>query len=77
MTVIKIDGNSLTLDNVVEVARLGATVELTAESMKSIDISRQYVDELVESGDIVYGITTGFGNFSNVHISKDRSSCCE
>ena len=73
MTVIKIDGNSLTLDNVVEVARLGATVELTAESIKSIDISRQYVDELVESGEIVYGITTGFGNFSNVHISKDQA----
>ena len=73
MTTIKIDGNHLTLDNIVAVARDNVKIELTSESIQNIETSRRYVDELVESGEIVYGITTGFGNFSNVHISKDQA----
>ena len=72
-TKIIIDGNSLTIEDIVNVARHNYEIELSAESMKKIDQSRQYVDDLVESNRIVYGITTGFGNFSNVYISKDEA----
>lgn len=73
MATIKIDGNSLTIQNIVDIARANKKIELTQESIKNIERSRKYVDDLVESGKIVYGITTGFGNFSDVHISKDQA----
>ncbi len=77
MTMIQIDGNSLTLDDIVKVARLGYRVELTQSAIEEVEESRKYVDELVASGEVVYGITTGFGNFSNVHISKDEAKALQ
>lgn len=73
MTTIKIDGNSLTLEDIVNVARHHYLIELTPVAIVEIEESRQYVDELVQSGEVVYGITTGFGNFSNVRISKEEA----
>ena len=72
--IVKIDGNRLTLEDVVNVAREGYQITLTPESIAEVERSRQYVDELVASGEVVYGITTGFGNFSNVHISKEEAT---
>lgn len=66
---ICIDGNSLTLDDVIQVARFGEKVEITAEAKGNVQKSRQYIDQLVDAGKVVYGITTGFGKFSDVHIS--------
>lgn len=77
MKTIKIDGNHLTLEDVVNVARHGYPIELSPEAIVEVEKSRQYVDELVESGAVVYGITTGFGNFSNVHISKDEAKALQ
>ena len=34
--------------------------------------SREVVDRIVESGEVVYGINTGFGLFSNVTVSSDK-----
>ncbi|UNM96529.1 histidine ammonia-lyase [Ignatzschineria rhizosphaerae] len=73
MSTIKIDGNHLTLEDIINVARHYHSIELTSSARKEVELSRQYVDELVASGEVVYGITTGFGNFSNVHISKDEA----
>lgn len=71
MNHIIIDGNSLTLKDVVNVARHGYTVELSEESKAKVIKARKYVDELVEKGKITYGITTGFGKFSDIFISKE------
>lgn len=73
MRTIKIDGNSLTLEDIVNVARNHYPIELTPAAIVEIEESRQYVDELVASGEVVYGITTGFGNFSNIRISKEEA----
>jgi histidine ammonia-lyase len=37
---------------------------------KKINAARALVQEWIESGEIVYGITTGFGEFANVRINK-------
>lgn len=65
-----IDGEHLTIENVVDVARKGFTVELSDEAVCKIKESRNYVDELVKKEAIVYGITTGFGKFSDIFISQ-------
>jgi histidine ammonia-lyase len=71
MTTIQIDGNMLTLNQIVKVARLGYKVELTKEAEARVIKSRNIVDEIVENNKVVYGITTGFGKFSDVTISGE------
>lgn len=70
---IYIDGNSLTLDAIVEVARNNVPVQLTEEAIYKIKESRKIVDEFVHNGEVIYGITTGFGSFSNITISKEEA----
>lgn len=72
MNTIRIDGSSLTIEDVIKVAYNGYKVELTEEAKKRINKSRDIVEEIVENNKIVYGITTGFGKFSDVAISKDE-----
>ena len=68
---IYIDGNSLTIDEVVEISRYGAKVALTEESKKAIQISRDIVDKHVANHEPVYGLSTGFGKFVTVAIPDE------
>ncbi|NMA86095.1 MAG: histidine ammonia-lyase [Tissierellia bacterium] len=71
MHTIYINGNSLELKDLVDVSRNDAKVQLSEEAISKIKESRDLVDEFVEKEEIVYGITTGFGKFSDVSISKE------
>ncbi len=73
MDKVIITGNDLTLDEVVAVCRNYKKVELSDFAVERILKSRKVVDDFVENEDVVYGITTGFGKFSDVTISKDES----
>ncbi|KAB3532874.1 histidine ammonia-lyase [Alkaliphilus pronyensis] len=73
MSKVIIDGYSLTLEAVVQVARDFYTVELSNEAIEKINASRRLVDRFVDEEKVVYGITTGFGKFSDVAISKDET----
>ena len=68
---IIITGQTLTLNDLVAVCREHEAVALSAESREKIQSSRAVVDQLVEDEAVVYGITTGFGKFSDVSISQD------
>ena len=68
-----IGNKNLTLDEFVAVARHNAKVVLSDEAVEKINKSRKVVDTFVENEDVIYGITTGFGKFSNVKISKEDS----
>ena len=39
--------------------------------MQKVAECREVVEKIVEDGKVVYGITTGFGKFSDVLIQKD------
>ncbi|MBU3144981.1 histidine ammonia-lyase [Clostridium sp. CF012] len=71
MTVIQINGNDLTLEQIVMVTRKGCKVELTKEAEERVIKSRNIVDEIVDNNKVIYGITTGFGKFSDVTISGE------
>ncbi|TJX15927.1 histidine ammonia-lyase [Tissierella creatinini] len=68
-----IDGNNLTLEQFIEVSRNFGTVELTKESIEKVNKARALVDRYVAEGKVVYGITTGFGKFSDVTITGDET----
>lgn len=69
---VVIDGNTLTFDDCISVARYNTKVKLSATAVKNVDKCRKYVDKVISKGEVVYGLTTGFGKFSNVIIdTKD------
>ena len=69
---IIVRGESLTIDDVIRVARRGVGVGLTEEEMilQRIRKSHNFIEEAVESGQSIYGVTTVFGGMSNISISK-------
>ncbi|HWI65453.1 MAG TPA: histidine ammonia-lyase, partial [Symbiobacteriaceae bacterium] len=66
-------GGHLTLEHVVAVARDRAPVHFGDDARALVIRARTMVDELVAARRPVYGITTGFGKFSDVFISPDET----
>ncbi|MBQ6236329.1 MAG: aromatic amino acid lyase, partial [Clostridia bacterium] len=71
---VTLDGESLRIEQVVAVARFHARVSLSPRTFERIDASRALVDRIVAEGRTVYGISTGFGEFSKITISSDKSA---
>jgi histidine ammonia-lyase len=69
MPVIRMDFEGLSIDDVVKVAREGATVALTQAAEGRIAKTRGLVDRWVDAEERIYGVTTGFGALSDVAIS--------
>jgi histidine ammonia-lyase len=67
-----VDGSRLTLDGLEAVALRGRTIVIAPEARARVEAARRVVDEAVAAGRVVYGVTTGFGNFADVHIPHDR-----
>ena len=72
MDSVEIDGQSLTLDDVVAVADGGARVEFADRARQRVRQTRAIVEGIVERNDVVYGVTTGFGKLSEVAIPRAR-----
>ena len=70
---VELDGKSLTLESLALVARKNHPVHLSATAQEAVRKSRAYVDRLVQEDRVVYGITTGFGEFSKVRIAKEET----
>jgi histidine ammonia-lyase len=66
-------GEQLSLGDVVAVAR-GEAVELSSGAVERIRKARSVVEAKVASGDIVYGVTTGFGSLANVRIDPEQAA---
>ncbi|MEO7454743.1 MAG: aromatic amino acid lyase, partial [Gemmatimonadaceae bacterium] len=69
---ITLDGNSLSLDDVVAVAVSRAPVELSGNARARMLRANDVVRAIVERNAVAYGVTTGFGKLSDVAIPPDR-----
>jgi histidine ammonia-lyase len=67
-----LDGSRLTLDGLEAVALRGQSVGIAPEARARVEAARRVVDDAVAAGRVVYGVTTGFGNFADVHIAAPR-----
>src|SRR5580765_4927134 len=70
-TTIAIDGFSLTLEEVEQVA-LGATCALTPRARRAVLASRRTVEKAARGDLQVYGVNTGFGHLANVRIAPEH-----
>ncbi|HYM20044.1 MAG TPA: histidine ammonia-lyase [Candidatus Kapabacteria bacterium] len=67
-----LDGNSLNIENVERAARREITYfSLSETAKKAVRASRSLVEDWVSRGEVIYGVTTGFGEFANVSIPKE------
>lgn len=72
-TVCRIDGRSLTVADVVRVARgAGVRVAVDPAAREALLGSRRLVERAIASGKAIYGINTGFGKLANVRVAPDR-----
>ncbi|MCL6611647.1 MAG: histidine ammonia-lyase [Peptococcaceae bacterium] len=70
---VVIDGDSLGIEDVIQVARHGKPVELSPDGRKKIARSWETLRSLIDSNRVIYGVSTGFGKLSNVLISPEQS----
>jgi histidine ammonia-lyase len=69
---VSISGNNLTIEDVVAVARHGDRVELHPDASERIRRCRAFLDERIEAREIMYGVNTGIGEFSEVVLSDEQ-----
>lgn len=70
--VVLLDGRSLDIGQVLDVARNGALVRLSPACDEGIARAEALVERLVAEGRVVYGVTTGFGKFADVAIDREN-----
>lgn len=66
----QITGNDLTLENSMDVVMSGQQINLSPASVKKIRASRDLVDRWISKNEVIYGITTGFGDFKDKKIPQ-------
>jgi histidine ammonia-lyase len=71
MTIV-LDGQSLTVEKVVQVARHGEKVELHPDALERIRVCRKMLEDKVSAHEIMYGVNTGIGEFSEVVLSDEQ-----
>ena len=69
---LRLDGQSLTLDQFLAVVRDRCAVGLASEARAAMAESRDVVERAVRAGRPVYGVTTGFGALSDRMVPPDR-----
>ena len=69
---IGIDGSGLTVEKLVSIARSGESVEITPDAANRIKVCRAMLEEKLASGEIMYGINTGIGEFAEVVLKDEQ-----
>src|SRR5947208_15586436 len=72
-TPVTLDGHSLSIADVVAVARHAAPVAIAPQALASVGASRRAVESAVARGDTIYGVNTGFGKLAHVRIKPDQA----
>lgn len=73
VTEVIVDGGPLTPAQVVEVAHRRAVARPGEDLAERLAPARRLVEEAVDSGTVVYGITTGFGALAGTHIGREET----
>ena len=74
---ILIEHGRLTIEEVVKVARNFEKIELTENAIAAVNKARDYVEEKLSKGEIIYGLTTGFGKFSDTFIPLEDTAALQ
>ncbi|MGC8896284.1 MAG: histidine ammonia-lyase [Candidatus Bathyarchaeia archaeon] len=70
---VHIDGETLTIEDVVKVARGNTKVVIPEKVKEKVKKSREVLEKLIKEKQIIYGVNTGFGALSNKTITQEES----
>lgn len=76
MTIV-LNGTDLTVEEVIRVAEKGEKAEISKEAQAAVKKARDYVDKKLGEGSVIYGLTTGFGKFSDTFISNSETAALQ
>src|SRR2546423_410198 len=65
---VELTGETLSLTQIGQVALGREAIRVGAEAHERIKTSRKVIEEIVANGAVVYGVSTGFGKLSDVHV---------
>jgi histidine ammonia-lyase len=71
---VVLTGADLTIDDVEAVARHGAVTALDVHARERMAEARAVIDALVARGEVVYGVTTGFGDLATTFIPPEDAA---
>ena len=66
-----LDGNQLTIPEVFDLANETAHAKLSSTAKRKILRARKLVEQWTNNGEVVYGVTTGFGEFANMRVKAE------
>jgi histidine ammonia-lyase len=69
---ITLDGSNLTVEQLVEIARHGRKVEPAQDALDRIHTCREMLEEKIRAREIMYGVNTGIGEFSEVVLTDEQ-----
>jgi histidine ammonia-lyase len=65
---MQLTGRSLSLSEIAQVAHGKVSIEVDPSAHGRIRDSRKVIEDIVAQGGVVYGVSTGFGKLSDLHI---------
>src|SRR5512144_28282 len=72
MRALHINGTDLTLEELREVVYERRPVLLDPDARQRVEAARAVVDDLVDSDEVAYAVTTGVGKLADVRIGHDH-----
>lgn len=69
---LRITGAGLTIEDVVNVARHNQEIELHPDAVNRINRCRDMLEEKIQANEIMYGVNTGIGEFSEVVLDDEQ-----
>ena len=69
---ITINGEGLTIEKLIKVARYKEKVKLHPESVKKIKKCRLMLEKKINDHEIMYGVNTGIGEFSEIVLDRKK-----
>jgi len=72
MYTVQLDGETLTIEDVVKVAHNEAKVVIPEKVKARVKACREFLEKLLGEGKVIYGVNTGFGALSDAKIPKHK-----
>jgi histidine ammonia-lyase len=72
MDPLLIDGESLRIEDIYQVAYQRRRVALHSDAARKMSRSRGVIEAIINDDRVVYGVSTGFGKLSDVHVGRDH-----
>jgi len=69
---IVLDGSGLTIEKMFQISRANEKIELHPEALERIKICRAMLEDKLKAHEIMYGVNTGVGEFSEVVLTDEQ-----